>query len=103
MELGRVRPRLTQGGRKMCRRSATVLSRQQQSGGLETIEPPFFCRASRGPDETILRKLWLNHGKIRGQWKGHEFHCGLFAWLLSTRRERLVRIGRRQIRQCPVS
>src|SRR5271165_4065535 len=44
-------------------RSATTLSRQQKTGVLETIEPPF---PSLGPLLNNIAALWLNHGKIHG-------------------------------------
>jgi hypothetical protein len=47
-------------------RSATMLTQQQQTGVLETIEPPSW-KPPRDPNWTILRKLCLNHGKIHHQ------------------------------------
>ena len=39
-------------------RSATMLPQPQQIGVLETMDPPY-----PRPNSTIMRKLWLNHGK----------------------------------------
>jgi hypothetical protein len=49
MDLGRVRSRLRKGRRKMHLRPATMLSRLQQTGVLETIELPCLstCRSER--------------------------------------------------------
>ena len=47
-------------------RSATMLSRQQQTGVLETIDPPSLrpLQPSPNPNQAILRRLWLNDGTI---------------------------------------
>src|SRR5216684_4149738 len=57
-ELRPGRPLPREGRRKMRLRAATMLSRQQHTGVLETIEPPTLR-----PQPNNIAVLWLNHGK----------------------------------------
>src|SRR5229473_2309058 len=58
-------------------RSATMLSRQQQMGVLETIEPPSRTAINN------MGKLWLNHGSIHrdGKAPGPHWHSSKMSLL----------------------